>query len=164
MFVGIAGLVTEVGGLMTHGAVVARECGIPAVVGVEGATRRIEDGQRIRVHGTDGFSSRCSADAARRWGAGVRAASAGGGDRGAAGRISEPAAPQTQPRRVGIDHHRIDVHRTNTLDASVPRRLVELTFWLPVEMILSCTVAALSTLPSVSFVASGSRRSAASRS
>ncbi len=55
VFVGIAGLVTEVGGLMTHGAVVARECGIPAVVGVEGATRRIEDGQRIRVHGTDGF-------------------------------------------------------------------------------------------------------------
>ncbi len=33
----------------------AREYGIPAVVGVEGATRRIEDGQRIRVHGTDGF-------------------------------------------------------------------------------------------------------------
>ncbi|MFD9592624.1 rifamycin-inactivating phosphotransferase [Kitasatospora sp. NPDC059973] len=55
VFVGIAGLVTEVGGLMTHGAVIAREYGLPAVVGVERATRLIRDGQRIRVHGTDGF-------------------------------------------------------------------------------------------------------------
>ncbi|HEX7134041.1 MAG TPA: rifamycin-inactivating phosphotransferase, partial [Iamia sp.] len=55
LFVSIAGLVTEVGGLMTHGAVVAREYGLPAVVGVERATQRIEDGQRIRVHGTDGY-------------------------------------------------------------------------------------------------------------
>ncbi|WP_320775649.1 rifamycin-inactivating phosphotransferase [Streptomyces sp. CRN 30] len=55
LFVGIAGLVTEVGGLMTHGAVVAREYGLPAVVAVEGATRLIEDGQRVRVHGTDGY-------------------------------------------------------------------------------------------------------------
>ena len=53
-FVSIGGLVTEVGGLMTHGAVIAREYGLPAVVGVENATRLIEDGQRIRVHGTDG--------------------------------------------------------------------------------------------------------------
>ena len=55
VFVGIAGLVTEVGGLMTHGAVIAREYGLPAVVGVESATRLIRDGQRIRVHGTDGY-------------------------------------------------------------------------------------------------------------
>ncbi|WHX15549.1 phosphoenolpyruvate synthase [Streptomyces malaysiensis subsp. malaysiensis] len=55
LFVGIAGLVTEVGGLMTHGAVIAREYGLPAVVGVERATRLIRDGQRIRVHGTDGY-------------------------------------------------------------------------------------------------------------
>ncbi len=55
LFVGIAGLVTEVGGLMTHRAVIAREYGLPAVVGVEGATRRIRDGRRIRVHGTDGY-------------------------------------------------------------------------------------------------------------
>ncbi|MFF1380926.1 rifamycin-inactivating phosphotransferase [Streptomyces sp. NPDC058308] len=55
LFVGIAGLVTEVGGLMTHGAVIAREYGLPAVVGVAGATRQIRDGQRIRVHGTDGY-------------------------------------------------------------------------------------------------------------
>jgi pyruvate,water dikinase len=55
LFVGIAGLVTEVGGLMTHGAVIAREYGLPAVVGVEHATRLIRDGQRIRVHGTDGY-------------------------------------------------------------------------------------------------------------
>ncbi|MEV7904126.1 rifamycin-inactivating phosphotransferase [Streptomyces anulatus] len=55
LFVGIAGLVTEVGGLMTHGAVIAREYGLPAVVGVDRATRLIRDGQRIRVHGTDGY-------------------------------------------------------------------------------------------------------------
>jgi rifampicin phosphotransferase len=55
LFVAINGLVTEVGGLTTHGAVIAREYGLPAVVGVEHATRRIRDGQRIRVHGTDGY-------------------------------------------------------------------------------------------------------------
>jgi pyruvate,water dikinase len=55
LFVAVAGLVTEVGGLMTHGAVIAREYGLPAVVGVEHATGLIRDGQRIRVHGTDGF-------------------------------------------------------------------------------------------------------------
>jgi rifampicin phosphotransferase len=54
-FVSIKGLVTEVGGLMTHGAVIAREYGLPAVVGVENATKLIRDGQRIRVHGTDGY-------------------------------------------------------------------------------------------------------------
>ena len=55
LFVAIKGLVTEVGGLMTHGAVIAREYGLPAVVGVEHATQLIQDGQRIRVHGTDGY-------------------------------------------------------------------------------------------------------------
>jgi phosphoenolpyruvate synthase/pyruvate phosphate dikinase len=55
LFVAIKGLVTEVGGLMTHGAVIAREYGLAAVVGVEHATRLIRDGQRIRVHGTDGY-------------------------------------------------------------------------------------------------------------
>ncbi|BFV55271.1 phosphoenolpyruvate synthase [Kitasatospora sp. CMC57] len=55
LFVGIAGLVTEVGGLMTHGAVIAREYGLPTVVGVDRATRLIRDGQRIRIHGTDGY-------------------------------------------------------------------------------------------------------------
>ena len=54
-FVAITGLVTEVGGLMTHGAVIAREYGLPAVVGVEQATRLIRDGERIRVNGTDGY-------------------------------------------------------------------------------------------------------------
>jgi phosphoenolpyruvate synthase/pyruvate phosphate dikinase len=55
LFVSIKGLVTEVGGLMTHGAVIAREYGLPAVVGVENATTLIKDGQRIRVHGTEGY-------------------------------------------------------------------------------------------------------------
>lgn len=55
LFISIKALVTEVGGLMTHGAVIAREYGLPAVVGVENATRLIKDGQRIRVNGTDGY-------------------------------------------------------------------------------------------------------------
>ncbi|WP_203746006.1 rifamycin-inactivating phosphotransferase [Catellatospora bangladeshensis] len=55
LFVSVTGLVTEVGGLMTHGAVIAREYGLPAVVGVADATRLIADGQRIRVHGSDGY-------------------------------------------------------------------------------------------------------------
>ncbi len=55
LFVAVAALVTEVGGLMTHGAVIAREYGLPAVVGVEHATRLIRDGQRIRVDGTGGY-------------------------------------------------------------------------------------------------------------
>ena len=55
VFVAITGLVTEVGGLMTHGAVIAREYGLPAVVGVDQATQLIRDGQRIRINGTDGY-------------------------------------------------------------------------------------------------------------
>ena len=55
LFIAIKGLVTEVGGLMTHGAVIAREYGLPAVVGVENATKLIKDGQRIRLHGTEGY-------------------------------------------------------------------------------------------------------------
>jgi len=55
LFVSLKGLVTEVGGLMTHGAVIAREYGLPAVVGVENATKLIKDGQRIRVNGTEGY-------------------------------------------------------------------------------------------------------------
>jgi pyruvate,water dikinase len=55
LFVAITGLVTEVGGLMTHGAVIAREYGLPAVVGVDHATQLIRDGQRIRLNGTGGY-------------------------------------------------------------------------------------------------------------
>ena len=55
LFVAVSGLITEVGGLMTHGAVIAREYGLPAVVGVENATTLIKDGDRIRVNGTDGY-------------------------------------------------------------------------------------------------------------
>jgi phosphoenolpyruvate synthase/pyruvate phosphate dikinase len=55
IFLSVKGVVTEVGGAMTHGAVVAREYGLPAVVGVDGATRFIREGQRIRVNGSDGY-------------------------------------------------------------------------------------------------------------
>jgi len=40
---------------MTHGAVIAREYGLPAVVGVENATHLIQNGQRIRLNGSDGY-------------------------------------------------------------------------------------------------------------
>ncbi len=55
LFVTIKGLVTEVGGFTTHGAVITREYGLPAVVGVESATKLIRDGQKIRVNGTGGY-------------------------------------------------------------------------------------------------------------
>ncbi|MEU9832675.1 rifamycin-inactivating phosphotransferase [Streptosporangium sp. NPDC048047] len=55
LFVSVRGVVMEVGGVMTHGAVVAREYGLPAVAGVEAATRRIGDGQLIRVNGSEGY-------------------------------------------------------------------------------------------------------------
>lgn len=54
LFLTAGGLITEVGGMMTHGSVVAREYGIPAVVGVDAATTRLVTGQRIRVNGSVG--------------------------------------------------------------------------------------------------------------
>jgi len=55
LFLAAGGLVMEVGGMMTHGSVVAREYGIPAVVGVDRATIRLKTGQRVRVDGSTGF-------------------------------------------------------------------------------------------------------------
>src|SRR5690606_9642052 len=55
LFVSIKGLVAEVGGLVTHGAVIAREYGLPAITGVDNATFLIKDKQRIRVNGTEGY-------------------------------------------------------------------------------------------------------------
>lgn len=54
LFLTAGGLVMEMGGPNSHGATVAREYGIPAVVGVPEATTRITDGQRITVHGSAG--------------------------------------------------------------------------------------------------------------
>jgi pyruvate, water dikinase len=48
------GIVTEQGGTTSHGAILARELGIPAVVGVAGATQRIQTGDRIWVNGDRG--------------------------------------------------------------------------------------------------------------
>ena len=55
LFINAAGLVMETGGLMTHGSVVAREYGIPAVVAVIDATTKIHTGQKIRVNGSEGY-------------------------------------------------------------------------------------------------------------
>jgi pyruvate,water dikinase len=55
LFLAAGGLIMEVGGMMTHGSVVAREYGIPAVVGVNQATSRLQTGSRIRVDGSSGM-------------------------------------------------------------------------------------------------------------
>jgi pyruvate,water dikinase len=55
LFINAAGLVMEVGGLMTHGSVIAREYGIPAVVAVPEATKQIQTGQCVRVNGDGGW-------------------------------------------------------------------------------------------------------------
>jgi pyruvate,water dikinase len=54
LFSAVRGIVLEIGGVMTHGAVVARELGLPAVAGVDDATRLISDGKHIRVDGSQG--------------------------------------------------------------------------------------------------------------
>lgn len=54
LFPSLAGLVTESGGILSHAAIVAREYGVPTVVGVDGATRAIPDGARVRVDGGSG--------------------------------------------------------------------------------------------------------------
>lgn len=55
LFYSVEALVVEIGGMMTHGSVIAREYGIPAVVGIENATKILKDGQYVRVDGTRGF-------------------------------------------------------------------------------------------------------------
>lgn len=54
LFAIAGGIVTEVGGILSHGAIVAREYGIPAVMGVAGATTAIVEGQRVTVDGNRG--------------------------------------------------------------------------------------------------------------
>ncbi len=54
LFLAASALVMEMGGMMSHGAVVARELGIPAVVGVAAATARIKTGETVTVDGTRG--------------------------------------------------------------------------------------------------------------
>jgi pyruvate,water dikinase len=55
LFINASGLIMEVGGTLTHGAVVAREYGIPAIVGVREATTKLQTGQRVRVDGNRGI-------------------------------------------------------------------------------------------------------------
>jgi phosphohistidine swiveling domain-containing protein len=55
LFINAGGLVVEVGGLLSHGSVVAREYGLPAVVGVTGATERIQTGDRLYLDGSSGI-------------------------------------------------------------------------------------------------------------
>ena len=57
LFLHAAGLVMERGGILSHGAVVAREYGVPAVVNIPNATQRITDGQELQVDGNNGIVS-----------------------------------------------------------------------------------------------------------
>lgn len=54
------GLIAEVGGRLSHGAIVAREYGIPAVMDVRGATWLLQDGQRVRIDGSRGIVELCN--------------------------------------------------------------------------------------------------------
>ncbi len=58
LFLTAGGLITEIGGMITHGSVVAREYGIPAVVGITDATTLLKTGQRIRLNGSTGLVTR----------------------------------------------------------------------------------------------------------
>ena len=59
LFLHAAGLVMERGGILSHGAVVAREYGVPAVANIPNATQRIADGQELQVDGNKGIVSIC---------------------------------------------------------------------------------------------------------
>jgi pyruvate,water dikinase len=63
LFAIASGVVTEVGGILSHGAIVAREYGIPAVMSIAGATRSVPDGQTITVDGNRGVVYLAEGDA-----------------------------------------------------------------------------------------------------
>ncbi len=54
LFVTVSGIVTEIGGALSHSAIIAREYGLPMIAAVPEATSKIKDGQRIRIDGTSG--------------------------------------------------------------------------------------------------------------
>ena len=70
-FVSAAGIVLEVGGVLQHGAVVAREYGKPCVVGIDGATALFQDGEMIEMDGSNGLIRRIRSageiPSVRRW-------------------------------------------------------------------------------------------------
>jgi pyruvate,water dikinase len=67
LFARVAGVVTDTGSPMAHASLVAREYGIPAVVGAGDATHRFRDGELVTVDGNSGLvSSDPSADHRRR--------------------------------------------------------------------------------------------------
>ena len=55
MFLSAGALVMEIVGIISHGSVVARKYGIPAVVGVAGATQQLQTGQHVRIDGENGL-------------------------------------------------------------------------------------------------------------
>jgi pyruvate,water dikinase len=55
LLAGVQGLIAEVGGRLSHGAIIAREYGIPAVMDVTDATQRLHDGQWVRLNGEQGW-------------------------------------------------------------------------------------------------------------
>ena len=85
LFTKIAGLVTDTGGTTSHPAVLAREFGIPAVIGTSVATQRIETGDRIRIDGGAG-----RVDVLER--AGSAGAASGAGPAGGTGSAADPAS------------------------------------------------------------------------
>jgi len=55
IFINACAVVMEIGGALQHGAIIAREYGLPCVTGIEKATEMIKDGDLIEVDGTNGF-------------------------------------------------------------------------------------------------------------
>jgi pyruvate,water dikinase len=98
LFLAAGGLVMEIGGLVTHGSVVAREYGIPAVVGVHNATTRLQTGQRVRVDGSTGRVTVLSPPPQ----AGAGAEGAGVKDQGPGIRDQESAV-RGQESEVGVE-------------------------------------------------------------
>jgi phosphohistidine swiveling domain-containing protein len=61
LFLAAPGLVSEVGSALSHGAVIAREYGVPAVLGVRAVTTTVKDGERLRIDGARGIVERLDA-------------------------------------------------------------------------------------------------------
>ncbi len=55
MLVQVGGIISEVGGSLSHGAIIAREYGIPAVMDIPQATQLLRDGQKVRLDGQTGI-------------------------------------------------------------------------------------------------------------
>ena len=133
----LSGVVTEVGGLLSHGAVVAREYGLPAIVGLVGVTEFVKSGDIVTLDGTKGFLHKSRStqnggseesvlfnrEALEETGALQHSADTGNSKAaaaGAAGRIAEGSESTEALRREAseISHEQVDGSILNSITAS----------------------------------------------